>query len=124
MCDTTASLQFEKTIRHDAVLVVSAIAVQGAGKTFVAGADIATLELLATNTSTLDIDVIDVNGHGFPVWRGGPMLDADRLGRRHVLDRLRVFHRDLGARWRPAPLLAELGAHGRTFRGWARARSS
>jgi enoyl-CoA hydratase/carnithine racemase len=46
VCDTTASLQFEKTSRHDAVLVVSAIAVQGAGKTFVAGADIATLELL------------------------------------------------------------------------------
>ena len=76
------------------------------------------------DTTAPDIGVIDVNGHGFPAWRGGPMLDADRLGRRHVLDRIRVFHRDLGARWRPAPLLAELGAHWRTFRGWDRARSS
>ena len=27
-----------------------------------------------------DIDVIYVNGYGFPAWRGGPMFYADRLG--------------------------------------------
>jgi 3-hydroxyacyl-CoA dehydrogenase len=63
-----------------------------------------------------DIDVVYVNGYGFPAWRGGPMFHADRLGLRHVLDRISAFHRDLGERWRPAPLLAELAARGQTFR--------
>jgi 3-hydroxyacyl-CoA dehydrogenase len=71
-----------------------------------------------------DIDVIYVNGYGFPGWRGGPMFCADRLGLRHVLDRISAFHRDLGERWRPAPLLAELAAAGQTFREWDRARRS
>ena len=67
-----------------------------------------------------DIDVIYVNGYGFPAWRGGPMFHADRLGLRHVLERISAFHRILGERWRPAPLLAELAAGGQTFREWDR----
>ena len=27
-----------------------------------------------------DIDVIYVNGYGFPAWRGGPLLYADLMG--------------------------------------------
>ncbi len=63
-----------------------------------------------------DIDVIYVNGYGFPAWRGGPMFYADRVGLPIVLDRITAFHRDQGERWRPAPLLVELASAGRTFR--------
>ena len=35
-----------------------------------------------------DIDVIWVYGYGWPVWRGGPMYYADRIGLAHLRDRL------------------------------------
>jgi 3-hydroxyacyl-CoA dehydrogenase len=63
-----------------------------------------------------DIDVIYLNGYGFPGWRGGPMFYADRTGLAVIHDRIAALHRDLGDRWRPAPLLAQLAASGRTFR--------
>ncbi len=63
-----------------------------------------------------DIDVVYVNGYGFPGWRGGPMFYADRVGLRRICDRIADFHRDLGPRWEPAPLLARLAREGRTFR--------
>ena len=63
-----------------------------------------------------DIDVVYVNGYGFPGWRGGPMFHADRVGLRHIYDRIDTFHRELGPRWAPAPLLARLAREGRTFR--------
>ena len=56
-----------------------------------------------------DIDVIYVNGYGFPAWRGGPMFYADRVGLGDVLARIRAFHREHGARWTPAPLLVRAG---------------
>ncbi len=63
-----------------------------------------------------DIDVVYVNGYGFPGWRGGPMFHADRVGLRQIYDRIDTFHRELGPRWAPAPLLAQLAREGRTFR--------
>jgi 3-hydroxyacyl-CoA dehydrogenase len=63
-----------------------------------------------------DIDIIYTNGYGFPAWRGGPMFYADRVGLSRVLDRINGFHRDLGPRWEPAPLLVRLAASGGTFR--------
>jgi 3-hydroxyacyl-CoA dehydrogenase len=63
-----------------------------------------------------DIDVIYLNGYGFPRWRGGPMFFADRRGLRAVHDRIESFHQTFGDRWTPAPLLARLAAEGRTFR--------
>jgi 3-hydroxyacyl-CoA dehydrogenase len=69
-----------------------------------------------------DIDVIYVNGYGFPGWRGGPMFYADRVGLAAVLARINTFHRDHGERWRPAPLLLQLAQAGRTFRERDRAR--
>jgi len=69
-----------------------------------------------------DIDVIYVNGYGFPGWRGGPMFYADRRGLGEVLDRIRAFHRQHGERWRPAPLLVDLVSRGATFRDADRAR--
>ncbi|MBW8770222.1 MAG: enoyl-CoA hydratase/isomerase family protein [Gemmatimonadetes bacterium] len=63
-----------------------------------------------------DIDVVYANGYGFPGWRGGPMFYADRVGLRRIHDRIATFHRELGPRWEPAPLLARLAREGRTFR--------
>ena len=63
-----------------------------------------------------DIDVIYVNGYGFPAWRGGPMFYADRVGLKTIYDRVCDFHRQFGERWEPAPLLKRLSAEGRTFR--------
>jgi 3-hydroxyacyl-CoA dehydrogenase len=69
-----------------------------------------------------DIDVIYVNGYGFPGWRGGPMFYADRVGLPAVLERIAGFHRVHGERWAPAPLLTKLASAGRTFRDLDRAR--
>jgi 3-hydroxyacyl-CoA dehydrogenase len=62
-----------------------------------------------------DIDVIYMNGYGFPAWRGGPMFYADRVGLATILERIEVFHREFGDRWAPAPLLTRLVAEGKTF---------
>ena len=63
-----------------------------------------------------DIDVIYLNGYGFPIWRGGPMFFADRTGLAVIHARIAAFHREFGDRWAPAPLLARLAADGGTFR--------
>jgi 3-hydroxyacyl-CoA dehydrogenase len=63
-----------------------------------------------------DIDVIWVYGYGWPVWRGGPMYYADRLGLAHIGDRLRYYaDRSRDETLRPAPLIRRLAAEGRGF---------
>jgi 3-hydroxyacyl-CoA dehydrogenase len=62
-----------------------------------------------------DIDVIFVDGYGFPRWRGGPMRYADRVGLKKVYDRIRAFHRQYGPVWEPAPLLRRLAESGGRF---------
>ena len=63
-----------------------------------------------------DIDVIYLTGYGFPGYRGGPMFCADQIGLAKILSRVEAFHRELGQRWAPAPLLARLAKAGSTFR--------
>ncbi len=67
-----------------------------------------------------DIDVIYLNGYGFPAYRGGPMYYADALGLDRVLERVEEFHARHGHWWRPAPLLKELAGRGGSFREWDR----
>jgi len=63
-----------------------------------------------------DIDVVYLNGYGFPAWRGGPMFYADTVGLKHVLARVEEFQQRHGAAlWSPAPLLVRLAAEGKTF---------
>jgi 3-hydroxyacyl-CoA dehydrogenase len=64
-----------------------------------------------------DIDIVYLNGYGFPLRRGGPMLYADTVGLPNVLRSLRRFAAEPGAdpSWQPAPLLVELAEAGRTF---------
>ncbi|HYL02550.1 MAG TPA: 3-hydroxyacyl-CoA dehydrogenase NAD-binding domain-containing protein [Steroidobacteraceae bacterium] len=62
-----------------------------------------------------DIDVVYVNGYGFPAWRGGPMHWAEQAGLARVVETMRRLAPTHGARWRPAPLLERLAASGQ---GW------
>ena len=67
---------------------------------------------------SVDIDIIYLNGYGFPAYRGGPMWFADTVGLGKVYDRICEFHRQHGALWEPAPLLKQLAAQGKTFAGF------
>jgi 3-hydroxyacyl-CoA dehydrogenase len=62
-----------------------------------------------------DIDIIYLNGYGFPAFRGGPMWYADTVGLKQVYARISEFHRQHGEIWQPAPLLARLAEQGKTF---------
>jgi len=68
--------------------------------------------------SASDIDMVYLNGYGFPLHRGGPMLYADSVGLYHVVRAIERFaanpHGD-PAFWQAAPLLARLAAEGKTF---------
>ena len=62
-------------------------------------------------SSADDIDVIWANGYGFPRTRGGPMFYADTVGLPNVLESVRKYEREQGARyWTPAPLLDDLAS--------------
>ena len=64
-----------------------------------------------------DIDIAYLNGYGFPLHRGGPMLYADMAGLPNVVRSLRRFAAEPGAdaSWQPAPLLVKLADEGRNF---------
>jgi 3-hydroxyacyl-CoA dehydrogenase len=62
-----------------------------------------------------DIDIIYLNGYGFPAYRGGPMWYADTVGLQKVHDRIGEFEQRHGELWKPAPLLKRLAEQGKTF---------
>jgi 3-hydroxyacyl-CoA dehydrogenase len=62
-----------------------------------------------------DIDIIYLNGYGFPVYRGGPMYWADQIGLANIVADMRRYQERLGDRWAPAPLLVRLAEEGKTF---------
>jgi 3-hydroxyacyl-CoA dehydrogenase len=63
----------------------------------------------------VDIDIIYLNGYGFPAYRGGPMWYADTVGLKTVYERIREFEQQHGEMWVPAPLLKQLAEQGKTF---------
>jgi len=67
-----------------------------------------------------DIDIIYINGYGFPAHRGGPMWYADTVGLKQVYERVSEFHRQHGEIWQPAPLLKRLAEQGKTFAEFSR----
>jgi 3-hydroxyacyl-CoA dehydrogenase len=62
-----------------------------------------------------DIDIIYINGYGFPAYRGGPMWYADTAGLAKVYDRILQFRKQHGENWDPAPLLKHLAEQGKSF---------
>lgn len=71
----------------------------------------------------VDIDIIYLNGYGFPAHRGGPMWYADSVGLKKVYERIREFERQHGELWQPAPLLKELALAGKGFTDFSREHS-
>ena len=63
----------------------------------------------------VDIDIIYINGYGYPAWRGGPMWYAGTVGLKKVYERVSQFHEEHGELWEPAPLLKRLAEEGKTF---------
>jgi len=65
-----------------------------------------------------DIDVVYLNGYGFPRHRGGPMQYANEVGLPNVVRALRRIAAESpqdAAYWSPAPLLVRLAEEGQTF---------
>ena len=62
-----------------------------------------------------DIDIVWINGYGWPVYRGGPMFYADTVGLKTVLAKLKEFQAKFGDDFKPAALLEKLAAEGGTF---------
>src|ERR1700730_8855742 len=62
-----------------------------------------------------DIDIMYINGYGFPAYRGGPMWYADSVGLENVYRRVAEFEKEHGKLWTPAPLLKRLADQGKTF---------
>jgi 3-hydroxyacyl-CoA dehydrogenase len=69
-----------------------------------------------------DIDLVYLNGYGFPNYRGGPMWYADTIGLKKVYARVCEFHKQLGEAWEPTPLLAQLAKAGKTFADYTRSK--
>jgi 3-hydroxyacyl-CoA dehydrogenase len=63
-----------------------------------------------------DIDVMWLNGFGFPRYRGGLMYWADGIGVAEVYRQIQVWHQQYGERWAPASLLRELAESGTPLR--------
>jgi 3-hydroxyacyl-CoA dehydrogenase len=59
-----------------------------------------------------DIDVMWLNGFGFPRNRGGLMYWADQIGAREVYNQIAAWHQRYGARWKPSNLLQQLAETG------------
>jgi len=63
-----------------------------------------------------DIDVMWLNGFGFPRYRGGLMYWADGIGVAEVYRQIAAWHQRYGERWAPAPLLRRLADAGTPLR--------
>ena len=56
-----------------------------------------------------DIDVVYINGYGFPVWRGGPMHHANAMGLGVVIEKLEKYREMTGNDvYKPSEMLVQL----------------
>ena len=65
--------------------------------------------------SSADIDLVYLNGYGFPAQRGGPMSWADSQGAANIQQRLYALQARFGEHWRPARLIDRLALAGQGF---------
>ena len=60
-----------------------------------------------------DIDVVYINGYGFPIWRGGPMHHANAMGLDKVIEKLNKYKEVTGNdAYNPSELLIKLAKNG------------
>ncbi len=52
-----------------------------------------------------DIDIVWINGYGWPVYRGGPMFYGDTVGLDKVLAKMKQWHAEMGEQFKPSALL-------------------
>jgi 3-hydroxyacyl-CoA dehydrogenase len=62
-----------------------------------------------------DMDIVYINGYGFPIWRGGPMFYANSIGLDKVLEKINKFAEKDEDFWKPADLLVALANDGGRF---------
>ncbi|MHA6492118.1 3-hydroxyacyl-CoA dehydrogenase [Pseudomonas borbori] len=62
-----------------------------------------------------DIDLVYLNGYGFPAAQGGPMSWADSQGVAAIQQRLNTLQGLFGSHWQPAKLIEKLAAEGKRF---------
>jgi 3-hydroxyacyl-CoA dehydrogenase len=63
-----------------------------------------------------DIDIVWINGYGWPVYTGGPMFWADTIGLPKVLAALKGYEAKMGEAFKPSALLEKLVAEGKGFK--------
>ena len=63
-----------------------------------------------------DIDIVWINGYGWPVYSGGPMFYGDTVGLDKVLSAMKGFQATMGDDFKPSALLEKLVAEGRGFK--------
>ena len=60
-----------------------------------------------------DIDVVYINGYGFPIWRGGPMHHANAMGIDKVVEKLNKYREITGNDvYKPSEMLVKLAESG------------
>ncbi len=62
-----------------------------------------------------DVDVMWLNGFGFPRYRGGLMFWADGIGVKKIYDTMLEWQERYGDRWKPAKMIKELAEAGKGF---------
>jgi 3-hydroxyacyl-CoA dehydrogenase len=62
-----------------------------------------------------DIDIVWINGYGWPAYRGGPMYYADSIGLKTVVEKLKLHGPKLGPAFSVSSLLKRLAAQGKKF---------
>ena len=73
----------------------------------------------------VDVDITYIYGYGYPAYRGGPMHYADLAGLADTLARIKEKYETTGDHsWKPAALLEQLVAEGKTFAQWAKERAA
>ena len=60
-----------------------------------------------------DIDIVWINGYGWPVYRGGPMFYGDTVGLKRVVESLTKLAAEMGDEWAPCDLLVKTAAEGK-----------
>jgi len=66
-------------------------------------------------TRASDIDIVWINGYGWPVYRGGPMWYGDLIGLDKVLAKMKEWQGTMGDVFKPSALLEKLVNEGKKF---------